>query len=280
MSSHIQSLSSIDTNVKTNTTPITQSGVSTDKGFELFGSDGLTFFDVIDMVNPLQQIPLVGQLYRRFTGDEFDPGSRVVGGALYFGPIGAAAAVVNVAVDEATGKDIGEHMISMIDDGGTLSPEDKSESSLANNQAQTDDPISNWASEEIAYRNRLAGNPAIIKAVETTNIKAEEQIEVAVVDPVSQWAENEIDSRKIQVTAERQWSVAEFMASQQQNVGPVPTQVAAAYQATKTTVAKISDGRVAPAGGWFSAAMIDAANRSTDLQGQIQKPQPLNGGTP
>jgi len=279
MSSHIQSLSIVDTNVNTNTTPATQSGVSTDKGFELFGADGLTFFDVIDMVNPLQQIPLVGQLYRRFTGDDFDPGSRVIGGALYFGPIGAAAAVVNVAVDETTGKDIGEHMISMIDDSGTLSPDDEPKNIVAKNQAQADDPISNWASAEIAYRNQLAGNPTIIKDVETASTKVGEQTETALVDLVSTWAKNEIDARQKQVVAENTLSVAEFMASEQLQGKPPPTQVAAAYQARKLSIAKSIDGRVAPAGGWFSAAMIDAANKSTDLQG-LKQNQQRNSGTP
>ena len=62
-----------------------------------FGADGFTFGDVVDVVNPLQHIPVIGSLYRKITGDQIDPGARIAGGALFGGVIGAlvsAAAVV------------------------------------------------------------------------------------------------------------------------------------------------------------------------------------------
>ncbi len=40
--------------------------------------------------------------------------ARIAGDALYGGPIGAAVAVANVAVESKTGKDIGENMMAMI----------------------------------------------------------------------------------------------------------------------------------------------------------------------
>ena len=68
---------------------------------KLFGDDGLTFRDVFDLVNPLHHIPLLGNLYRRITGDIIDPAIRVAGGALFGGPIGAGFAAVSVAVKHA-----------------------------------------------------------------------------------------------------------------------------------------------------------------------------------
>ena len=50
--------------------------------FQAFGADGFTFLDFIDMINPLQHIPLVGSAYRELTGDEIDPASRVIGGTV------------------------------------------------------------------------------------------------------------------------------------------------------------------------------------------------------
>jgi hypothetical protein len=76
-------------------------------GFELFGEDGLTFGDLIDVINPLQHIPIIGTIYRWLTGDEISPASSLAGGFLFGGPIGLAASAVNVAVEEATGDDIG-----------------------------------------------------------------------------------------------------------------------------------------------------------------------------
>lgn len=64
------------------------------------------FFDVIDMVNPLQHIPLVNLGYRAITGDEIKPVSKVVGGAVFGGPAGAAVGLVNTMMEAETGKDM------------------------------------------------------------------------------------------------------------------------------------------------------------------------------
>jgi len=77
----------------------------------LFGADGFNFGDLIDLVNPLQHVPVLGNLYRRFTGDIAAPAIRVAGGALFGGPLGAAFAAASVMLkqivnpDEASGTD-------------------------------------------------------------------------------------------------------------------------------------------------------------------------------
>jgi len=68
--------------------------------FKPFGDDGLTFADVIDIVNPLQHIPIVSTFYRKLTGDTIDPAIRIAGGALFGGPLGALASTIAVAVNE------------------------------------------------------------------------------------------------------------------------------------------------------------------------------------
>ncbi len=77
-----------------------------------FGSDGLTFGDILDIVNPLQHIPIISTLYRAITGDEISPAARLAGGTLYGGPIGFAVATANAFVEAATGEDIGETMFT------------------------------------------------------------------------------------------------------------------------------------------------------------------------
>ena len=67
-------------------------------GMKLFGDDGFNFRDVLDLINPLQHIPVVGNLYRKLTGDVAAPAIRVAGGALFGGPLGAAFAAANVAL--------------------------------------------------------------------------------------------------------------------------------------------------------------------------------------
>ncbi len=84
------------------------------RGDALFGDDGLTFGDILDVINPLQHIPVVSTIYRAVTGDEISPGARVAGGALFGGPIGFAVAAANAVVEAATGDDIGETIVAMV----------------------------------------------------------------------------------------------------------------------------------------------------------------------
>ena len=92
-------------------------------GFKAFGEDGPTFFDILDIINPLQHIPIVSTLYRAITGDTIDPVPRVAGGALFGGLIGAVTSLVNVVIDELTGNDLGEHVLALFKGEGGAAPE-------------------------------------------------------------------------------------------------------------------------------------------------------------
>ena len=72
----------------------------------LFGDDGLSFRDLLDVINPLQHIPVVGNLYRRMTGDVLDPAMRLAGGALFGGPIGAGLAAVALTIKSLGGEEV------------------------------------------------------------------------------------------------------------------------------------------------------------------------------
>jgi|GEM_PF-1098496 len=85
------------------------SGAPADDGF-------FTFDNFVDTINPLQHIPLVSSIYREMTGDDLSSAARVAGGTLFFGPLGTLSALANIAVEDATGKDLGEHMMALFDD--------------------------------------------------------------------------------------------------------------------------------------------------------------------
>ena len=82
-----------------------------------FGADGFTFADLVDIINPLQHIPLVSTIYRELTGDEIATGPRVLGGGLFGGVIGAVFGLINAALESNTGKDIGGHVVAMMRGG-------------------------------------------------------------------------------------------------------------------------------------------------------------------
>src|SRR4051812_19831607 len=78
------------------------------------GSDGLSFKDALDIVNPLQQIPIVSTIYRAITGDTISPASKLAGGALYGGPIGFVLSLADEVIETQTGKDFGGNVMAML----------------------------------------------------------------------------------------------------------------------------------------------------------------------
>ena len=91
---------------------VSNSSNSSPAGIDIkpFGDDGLTFGDILDVINPLQHIPIVSTIYRNLTGDELSPAARIAGGALFGGPIGLIAGAANTAVLAFSGRDIGENI--------------------------------------------------------------------------------------------------------------------------------------------------------------------------
>ena len=69
-------------------------------------SEEFGFGDLIDMINPLHHVPVVGHVYRELSGDEIKPIAQIIGGAVFGGPMGAASGLVNVVVEQETGKDL------------------------------------------------------------------------------------------------------------------------------------------------------------------------------
>src|SRR5262249_52612460 len=72
-----------------------------------------SFRDILESFNPIQHIPIVGQLYRDATGTQLHPVARIVAGAAT-GPLGVASAFANVALENATGRDLGGHLLNAV----------------------------------------------------------------------------------------------------------------------------------------------------------------------
>lgn len=72
------------------------------------------FADLIDIINPLQHIPVVSNIYRAVTGDTINPAGRILGGTLFGGPLGFLAGIGSTLVAQTTGKDVGEHLLASV----------------------------------------------------------------------------------------------------------------------------------------------------------------------
>ena len=132
--------------------------------FKPFGEDGLTFMDLIDIINPFQHIPVLSSFYRKVTGDSIDPASRIAGGTLFFGPIGAAAALINTVVEHETGSDLGEHTMAILNPRSNEKTTEKSQSTDLAFSAKDknppildqNNPVTTWAMGELAWARQQA----------------------------------------------------------------------------------------------------------------------------
>lgn len=104
----------------------------------MWGKEGFSFGALLDIVNPLQHIPVVSTIYRAVTGDTIGPAPRMMGGAIFGGIVGLISSAADSAVEAITGKDTGSHVLAML-------PEP--------------DPVSQWAAhdEKRGHRPQMAG---------------------------------------------------------------------------------------------------------------------------
>jgi hypothetical protein len=75
--------------------------------------DGFGFDDLLDIINPLQHVPLVGTLYRELTGDEIEAPARIAGGALFGGLFGLLGTLGTIAYEGIVGETVDETIVSL-----------------------------------------------------------------------------------------------------------------------------------------------------------------------
>lgn len=81
----------------------------------------MSFGDFLDMVNPLQHIPIISAAYRAVTGDKINPVSHVAGDIMYgaiLGPVTAltagAGAIADSVMEEKTGKSVSSNVYAAL----------------------------------------------------------------------------------------------------------------------------------------------------------------------
>lgn len=91
------------------------------KGVSAFADEEFSFWDLVDVINPLQHIPVVNTIYREVTGDKIGAAAKLAGGALFGAAtggigaaVGAAAAFIDVAIENESGQDVGETVFAAL----------------------------------------------------------------------------------------------------------------------------------------------------------------------
>jgi hypothetical protein len=81
--------------------------------------DGESFFHhILDVVNPLQHLPVVGTIYRAITGEHIGPIEKIAGDGLYGGVWGAATSAADVAFEAVTGKSVEDTVLAWLKGDG------------------------------------------------------------------------------------------------------------------------------------------------------------------
>ncbi|HTT98239.1 MAG TPA: hypothetical protein VMF58_09330, partial [Rhizomicrobium sp.] len=73
----------------------------------------VTFHDLLDVVNPLQHLPIVGTVYRALTHEQIKPPEKIIGDTLYGGLTGLASSVADLAFERITGHNFGDTVLSL-----------------------------------------------------------------------------------------------------------------------------------------------------------------------
>ena len=116
-----------------------------------------TFSDFLSVINPLQHIPVVSSIYRWVTGDTIKPVARVVGGALYGGPMGLATAAFNAIVEQVKGSDLGAQALALV------TPDSQTPAAKAAPQMAATEPAKDETSAPTPDADRVATNLAALQ---------------------------------------------------------------------------------------------------------------------
>ncbi|MGA1859480.1 hypothetical protein VH569_26115 [Azospirillum sp. 11R-A] len=99
------------------TPPSTHSKPSAEPEETLADRMSVGFDDLLDVVNPLQQLPVVSSVYREATGEEISIPARLAGGFLFGGLPGLIGSAAMVAFEEVTGDSVLGHIGSLLEEG-------------------------------------------------------------------------------------------------------------------------------------------------------------------
>jgi hypothetical protein len=94
--------------------PVAQSPAAVAAPGPKSGNSGFTFGDFLDIINPLQHIPVISTLYQHLTGDKPGIPEKIVGDTLFGGPIGLASSLADTLFQEITGKNVGDTVYAFL----------------------------------------------------------------------------------------------------------------------------------------------------------------------
>ncbi len=126
----------------------------------------LSFSEMVDVMNPLHHLPVVGSLYRGLTGDDISPVARIAGGALYGGPLGGLSSLVNAAIEEHSGQSTTDALRSGVETTEVKYAIENEQRMPGNNQNKVEE-------KQIALGDITWNEPPVAVAMASSSVKSE-----------------------------------------------------------------------------------------------------------
>lgn len=146
-------------------TPSRLNGNSENESIAPINGGDFELSGLIDILNPLQHIPVLGSVYRSLSGDTISGTSRAIGGAIFGGPIGLVLGIGNaIFAQNHGGQDAAEYTLNQF-------LRDDPETALAQNQQNdtADDTAADTAAATDADVQNLAELPENLPATVIQN---------------------------------------------------------------------------------------------------------------
>ena len=96
--------------------PASATGSSSTDGTQTASSSSMpfSFDDFVDVINPLQHLPIISTLYEHYANDPINTFPKIAGDTLYGGPLGLLSSVADTAFEKITGKSFGDTALAWV----------------------------------------------------------------------------------------------------------------------------------------------------------------------
>ncbi len=129
--------------------------------------DDMSFWDFLDVVNPLQHIPFVNTVYRELTGDTIKPSTQMAGGMLFGGPFAMVGGAFNAMFEQTGGSDMASTMLAALEGDAVVEVEALPLQEGPPQEAAGSVMLAS-ADEATATANETAAIPAVVAAATET----------------------------------------------------------------------------------------------------------------
>jgi hypothetical protein len=110
--------------------------------------------NTVDIINPLQHIPVISDAYQALTGDKQSHLASIAGGGLYGGIIGATTSLGNTVLKEITGESILGNAVNVI----TSQPEPSHITAISHASLQPDAGLTNNTDQSTLFYSLTTTN--------------------------------------------------------------------------------------------------------------------------